>query len=240
MKPNPLPSARPQLAGSVAAPRNQVEHTESRGAFRNARAGARHRTSGAGVKAAARGAGGRLGRPRPPGSRLPGAPPVPSAQPHSFKTVCCSRRRSRFRFQRRIPATPACAGAPARSAALSAREGPRALPPQQAMSAEGKAPDRPRPAAPPRERRRDAESRRSAENAPSSFATAPTHSAEPAEPRPPRPPLFAGSGAASRRHWLSLLPVAAASVAVGARGAEGALAGGWRCCAGWGWRGGQH
>lgn len=60
-----------------------------------------------------------------------GQAPAPSAQPHCSKTVSCSRRRSRFRFQRRIPATPARARAPARSAVRPARGGPRVRPPRK-------------------------------------------------------------------------------------------------------------
>ncbi|XP_072196397.1 BEN domain-containing protein 2 [Excalfactoria chinensis] len=76
--------------------------------------------------------------PAPP-SRLPfaGLASVPSAQPHCSETVRRSRRRSRFRFQRRIPAAPARAGDPARSAAPSGPiKGPRSAAPS-AMSAAG-------------------------------------------------------------------------------------------------------
>ncbi|XP_038002514.1 BEN domain-containing protein 2 isoform X2 [Motacilla alba alba] len=65
---------------------------------------------------------------------FPGRAPARSAQPHCSKTVSCSRRRSRFRSQRRIPATPA--GTRAALAPPPARGGRRAQPPQQAMSEE--------------------------------------------------------------------------------------------------------
>lgn len=79
----------------------------------------------------------------PPPACLPfaGRGPVPSAQPHCSETVRRSRRRSRFRFQRRIPSAPACAAALPPPGPIGAQR-PTA---PSAMSAAGKAPGGRRP-----------------------------------------------------------------------------------------------
>lgn len=79
MKPNPLASARPQPAESMAAPGNQDGRRTSRDTTRSAKAGAQHHTSSTRDETAAQGAAARLKQraapPLPPRSRLPGAPP---------------------------------------------------------------------------------------------------------------------------------------------------------------------
>lgn len=211
MKPNSLPSASRER-GSATEPRAE-QSKPGHLPYRESR----RRGSGPGPGGRLRGKAAPPPRlplarraPRPPAAQraaalvqnaslLTSEKPLPFPTPHSGHTCLC-----------RSPGSLRRPAHPRRTPALRRPSEP--CPPRVRLRAA---------AAPPRERGTGRDGTRRAD-APSSFATAPALSAEPAEPRPPRPALFAGSGTARRRHWLSLLPVAAASAV--ARGAEGARA----------------
>lgn len=158
-------------------------------------------------------------RPRPPTSRLPGPAPCPARSRTAPKQLGAhvgeAASVSNAVFRPHLPVPPL--------SPHPGRSGPRAPPPPPPCPPQVRL-----PAAAAPEGGKERGRRRSAQYAPSSFATAATVSAE---PRPPRAFLLVDAGAAGLAHWLSVLPVGGALRAVRGGGGGGPA---WALC--WGGR----